>query len=153
MPKLIDLTGKQFGHLTVVKRAPTRVSSGGQPRTMWHCQCDCGRAADISSQDLRSGKVRSCGHDRLSGIKKYTEQHMKETPGTNVHQLSDRPASTNTSGYRNISTTYRNGVKYYRVNIQYKGKQYGHMVRTLDETLKVREELRSKYWPNYQKNE
>lgn len=149
MPKLIDLTGQHFGHLTVIKRAPTQLSAGSQAKTMWDCYCDCGKTVDISSQELRSGNTRSCGHDRLSGFKRYIKKHMEETPGTNIHQLTDKPAVTNKTGYRNISIAYRSGVKYYRVSIQFKRKQYGHMVKTLDEALKVREELRKKYWPNY----
>lgn len=76
---------------------------------------------------------------------------MAETPGTNIHQLNDRPPVTNKTGYRNISTVIRNGTKFYRVAIQFKGKQHSQNVRTLAEALKVRETLRQKYWPNYKK--
>lgn len=151
MPKLIDLTGQHFGHLTVLHRAPNRLSKGGFPKVYWHCLCDCGREVDLSAQELRSDSTRSCGHDRMSGLKRYIKEHMEETPGTNIHQLNDRPPITNKTGYRNISITHRSGVKYYRVAIQVKRKQYAHIVRTLDEALKVREELRQKYWPNYKK--
>lgn len=87
----------------------------------------------------------------MNGIKRYIKQHMEETPGTNLHQLKDKVPVNSKTGYRNISIRYKSGVKYYRVSIQFKGKQHSHMVRTLDEALKAREALRKKYWPNYKK--
>lgn len=36
MPRLIDLTGKKFGRLTVTGRAENKVTSGGNPGVYWH---------------------------------------------------------------------------------------------------------------------
>ncbi|GED91576.1 hypothetical protein LBSG162_06810 [Lentilactobacillus buchneri subsp. silagei] len=87
----------------------------------------------------------------MNGIKRYIKQHMEETPGTNLHQLKDKVPVNSKTGYRNISTVIRSGTKFYRVAIQFKGKQHSQNVRTLAEDLKVREALRQKYWPNYKK--
>ena len=54
--KLIDLTGKVFGRLTVLKRVGT---STGQ--AVWSCKCDCGNHNDVRSSDLRNGSTASCG--------------------------------------------------------------------------------------------
>lgn len=51
-----DLSGRVFGHLTVIRKAPNR---GG--RTCWVCQCDCGREKEVISRNLKSGRVKSCG--------------------------------------------------------------------------------------------
>ena len=51
-----DLTGRTYGHLTVLKRAQNR---GG--RTCWLCRCDCGREKEVTARDLKAGKVTSCG--------------------------------------------------------------------------------------------
>lgn len=56
MPKLIDLTGKQFGRWTVIKKAPSQ-----KKETMWVCQCSCGTVKNISGRNLRNGKTKSCG--------------------------------------------------------------------------------------------
>ena len=55
----IDLTGKQFGHLTVLYR--DGVIYGRKPA--WMCQCDCPDRTlhRVASRDLRSGKTTSCG--------------------------------------------------------------------------------------------
>lgn len=57
-----DLTGKVFGKLTVIKRAPDK-SMGTQGRhiVMWTCRCECGTIKDISADSLRSGGHISCG--------------------------------------------------------------------------------------------
>lgn len=51
-----DLTGRKYGHLTVLQRTENR---GG--RTCWLCLCDCGRMKSVTARDLKAGKVKSCG--------------------------------------------------------------------------------------------
>lgn len=57
MPKLIDLSGKRFGRLVIVKRAGT--NKDGRP--IWLAECDCGNTTYPNSHDLRSGDTNSCG--------------------------------------------------------------------------------------------
>lgn len=47
--KVIDLTGQQFGELTVLER----VENDKNGRTQWKCKCNCGNIVVISSSDLR----------------------------------------------------------------------------------------------------
>ena len=58
MPKLIDLTGLQFGKLTVIKRAEKNTSNN-KPR--WECKCECGNYVTVAGSHLRSGHTKSCG--------------------------------------------------------------------------------------------
>lgn len=58
MKKAIDLTGKTFGKLKVIKRAETK---SGEHHVKWLCECECGKVKSIRSQDLRTGKSQSCG--------------------------------------------------------------------------------------------
>ncbi|MCD7856217.1 MAG: hypothetical protein LUG55_00095 [Clostridiales bacterium] len=53
-----DLTGQQFGKLTVLCPTEKRADQGS---VVWHCRCDCGSECDVSSRRLTRGKVRSCG--------------------------------------------------------------------------------------------
>lgn len=57
MSKLIDLTGKKFGKLTVLKRAEN--NKHRQPQ--WLCKCDCGNETVVVGQKLRTGHTKSCG--------------------------------------------------------------------------------------------
>lgn len=53
----IDLTGQQFGKLTVLKRA----GSDKHYNALWLCQCECGNKKIISGSTLRRGESKSCG--------------------------------------------------------------------------------------------
>ena len=56
-PKPLDITGRQFGMLTVIKRLDTK----SKTTYKWLCQCDCGRMSDVIVSNLTSGVTRSCG--------------------------------------------------------------------------------------------
>ena len=55
---LIDLTGKVFGRLTVIKRADCETRKL-KPR--WICRCSCGRITEVTGERLRRGQTKSCG--------------------------------------------------------------------------------------------
>lgn len=57
MPKLIDLTGKLLGRLTVLEK--TKVH--GRKEIYWRCQCSCGKLTSVMAQNLRKGRIQSCG--------------------------------------------------------------------------------------------
>lgn len=59
--KIIDLTGQQFGKLTVLERAEDYVTPKGKHQIMWKCQCECGNTKNIRGVTLRNGKSTSCG--------------------------------------------------------------------------------------------
>lgn len=61
MPKLIDLTGKKFGKLTVLEKAEPHYTKSGVSKVFWKCVCDCGCVTDISAVSLSSGQTLSCG--------------------------------------------------------------------------------------------
>lgn len=62
MGKFIDLTGRKFGRLTVIGRAPNHIQPNGANRICWYCDCDCGNKNIIKqSNNLVSGSAISCG--------------------------------------------------------------------------------------------
>lgn len=66
-----DLTGKQFGFLTVESELPERYTN---KHIMWHCKCVCGNYIDIDTSRLTTGHTISCGCIRMShGEKKIQE--------------------------------------------------------------------------------
>ncbi len=67
MQKVIDLTGKRFGRLTVLNRAENH---GIHPS--WHCRCDCGKETKVAGQHLRNGTTKSCGCLRIKHQLSYT---------------------------------------------------------------------------------
>lgn len=57
MGKLIDLTGRVFGRLTVLSRAVN--NKNGQSR--WNCVCECKNICTVFGSNLKRGHTESCG--------------------------------------------------------------------------------------------
>lgn len=55
-----DLTGRVFGRLTVISRAPRPAHTKPTYGACWLCKCSCGNEKVISSSNLRSGRATSC---------------------------------------------------------------------------------------------
>lgn len=55
--KFIDLKGNRFDRLLVIERSGT----GNTGQALWKCLCDCGKEANVLSDNLKRGKQRSCG--------------------------------------------------------------------------------------------
>lgn len=56
-PRLIDMTGQQFGLWTVVRQA------GNAPKgaALWLCDCACGTRRNVVGSNLRNGVSTGCG--------------------------------------------------------------------------------------------
>ena len=78
---LRDLTGMDFGDLHVDSRAVTKWSpSGKSMRSMWNCRCKCGSELVVSSENLLTGRIDSCGcgmKGANKGASKY-EFHVRQ---------------------------------------------------------------------------
>lgn len=59
MPKqeFIDLTGDRYGRLLVVEF----IGFSSHGKSVWLCECDCGKTHEVLSGSLRSGRTKSCG--------------------------------------------------------------------------------------------
>lgn len=76
MPAPIDISGKRFGRLLTRNRLP-----GG----IWECVCDCGMAARVTTNRLRSGNTTSCGCRKRSVLGESTTRHGMA--GTRTHRI------------------------------------------------------------------
>lgn len=56
-PSFIDLTGKEFGRLSVIKEDVRLINKPSK----WACECSCGSIVIVLGHLLRSGKTKSCG--------------------------------------------------------------------------------------------
>lgn len=76
MARLEDLTGREFGFLKVISRAPDKITPSGQKRRMWNCKCLlCGNEKAVSAADLKRGTAKSCGC--WQGIKGKASRNKK----------------------------------------------------------------------------
>lgn len=55
--RLKDLTGSRYGNLIAIYR----VSMDKHGRSIWLCQCDCGKTSEVMIGNLTSGNSTSCG--------------------------------------------------------------------------------------------
>ncbi len=65
----IDFTGKTIGHLTVKWLAGVAYSNGKRRRSLWYCECSCGKGVIRGGATLKKGGNLSCGcsiHDKRS---------------------------------------------------------------------------------------
>lgn len=77
--KLIDLTGRRFGRLTILRR-------GGSYRSepKWVCACDCGNELEVRSGALRRGNTESCGCLNADRSRERSTKHGKH--GTKTYR-------------------------------------------------------------------
>lgn len=53
----MDLTGKRFGKLVVIKKLEERENN----YCVWLCRCDCGNTVKVNTRHLKYGTVTNCG--------------------------------------------------------------------------------------------
>lgn len=70
-PNRLNLVGKRFGRLLVIKDAGTRHRQKNHSESMWLCKCDCGNSKIITGSNLKTGDSTSCGC--------YNKERIKET--------------------------------------------------------------------------
>ncbi len=108
--KRLDLTGQQFGRLTVLEPAE---NTGG--RTAWRCRCTCGQETVVTTCHLRNGHTTSCGCSRVP--------HLTYIDGTCVEMLRAKTIRrNNTSGVSGVD--WWAAKKVWRASICFKGKRY-----------------------------
>lgn len=94
--KLIDLTGRKFGRLTVVSR-----SSNIGKKAAWFCKCDCGRETVTTSTHLVSGHTSSCGCYNKEVVSSMKKRHGMSR--TNIYRewrsMISRCFNRNCTGY------------------------------------------------------
>lgn len=57
MSRIVDLQGRRFGRLVVVRLAEREPD----PHAWWVCDCDCGRVTEVRGARLLGGTTSSCG--------------------------------------------------------------------------------------------
>ena len=73
--RAIDMIGKRFNRLTVIKR----VENGSQNQRRFLCKCDCGNECVVNGMLLRNGETKSCGC--------WNYEQMCKRTGSNKYDL------------------------------------------------------------------
>jgi hypothetical protein len=81
MPKVVDLTGQNFGRLVVVRQAGKRVRPNGSTATKWLCICEWDEKPSWSASLSSLEKVQSCGCLRTELLRARATTHgMSKAP-------------------------------------------------------------------------
>lgn len=98
--RMIDLTGKTFGRLTVL--GAHGMSKEGLNHVLWKCLCSCGNSKVILGPSLRNGKTNSCGCLHRERAAKLNYKHGLSTSETYHiwHGIKQRCLDKNYPNYR-----------------------------------------------------
>lgn len=69
--RLVDLTGKRFGRLTVIERTENK----NNKNIAYRCLCDCGNESIAESSNLKGGGTKSCGCLKREQSRKLFTKH------------------------------------------------------------------------------
>lgn len=101
----VDLTGKKFERLTVIKKDEDR-------KNHWICKCDCGNTVSVLDFYLIHGKTKSCGCYRADRARKHLEKIRDVTinankelsiDGTRISALKQKISSNSKTGIKGVS--------------------------------------------------
>ena len=99
MGKLIDLTGKKFGRLTIIEW----VENNKWRQSRWLCRCECGKKIVITSSSLKNGNTKSCGCLAIEIKTKHGHCCRNKTSKTYQiwHSMIQRCNNPNCKAYKN----------------------------------------------------
>ena len=98
--RYVDLSGKRFGRLTVVKRIATHMHPNGKSTPVYLCLCECGNSTEVLAHNLRNGHTSSCGclWDKGHYVHGKT-RHRLHTTWTNMKQRCSNPKNKDFENY------------------------------------------------------
>lgn len=90
-----DITGNRYGRLVVLRF----IKTDEKRRSLWECQCDCGKTVIVQKNNLTSGNTKSCGC--LSSSLKTTHNKSKSRLYSVWHGMKQRCLNPNVEEYKN----------------------------------------------------
>lgn len=84
MPKRIEMIGKKFGLLTVLRKDEERTTKSN---IYWICECECGNSKSVRGTSLRAGETRSCGCLQKKAAAETGKKLVKDLTGQRFGKL------------------------------------------------------------------
>ena len=86
--KALELTGRKFGRLTVLRRLSKRFNDG---KIKWLCRCECENEniIEVTGTQLKSGNTKSCGclQREITGIRAFNHGYAKPGMVTKTYKV------------------------------------------------------------------
>lgn len=145
----LDLKGKSFGRLTVVRRN----GSASNRKSLWLCKCDCGKHTNVRSTCLTSGRTKSCGCRRTKLGKKVQQYAGDNLRIDDVYTplLKSKIRSDNSTGVKGVYYEKRSGKYIANIGIKRRIIYLGRF-DTLEEATRARKIAENKYHKPYLEN-
>jgi hypothetical protein len=119
--KEIDLSGKRFGMLTVIKKAEVSGKRGNKKLQMWECRCDCGRTVMRYTYTLNGDEIKACSECASNIALKVARERGGYVEGVQISRIiSNRTPITNSSGVKGVYLDKRTNK--WRARLKFKGK-------------------------------
>lgn len=153
MVKPVDLTGNQYGRLTVIKLSDQKLPSSKYKR-LWECRCKCGNTKIVEGYWLTNGNIISCGckrkehHNLMEHARDIIEKDYRVS-GVDVTKLNLKQRANTSTGHKGVYP-YKHSKYNYSAAIGIKGEliQLGKFV-TLDQAIEARKAAEEKYFKPY----
>ncbi|MBO7187027.1 MAG: AP2 domain-containing protein [Clostridia bacterium] len=144
----LDIIGKRFGKLTVIKRSNKRAPRGKRSVPLWECVCDCGNITYKSTDVLTNPNLSMCS----DCAKKYATEKMRQKAGffngTQISKIQTQiTESDNFSGVRGVYFDKKSSK--WRARIKVKGKTINiGSYANINDAIKARKLAEEKYFEN-----
>ncbi len=112
-----DLTGQKFGKLTVINDSKIRKNN----KVIWNCRCDCGNIVQVRGNDLKNGKILSCGCIKQSYYACQIEQILYQENIKFIKEKTFKDCLNPKTGYKLRFDFY---LPDYNCCIEYDGEQH-----------------------------
>lgn len=146
----LNLSGKKFGRLTVIKDTGKR--QNGKEK-IWLCKCECGNIKEVMTSNLTGNKIRSCGclRKEKSGNRgkitiKKAFNSVGYVDGTSISHIKEsKTRKNNTSGHTGVYWDNARQKWVAHLTINYKKKTLGYYDK-LEDAIKARIDGEEKYF-------
>lgn len=141
-----DLTGKQFGELTVLEPDNSKVWHSKH----WLCKCSCGKIVSVERKHLLDGSTKSCGHTKRQNGLDHTDnfngmRDRQNKYNTNLEVIRNQKMQpNNTSGVKGVD--YHKGRDEWRARVYVGGKEITKWFKNKEDAIKWREQAVGKYY-------
>lgn len=147
MSKRIDLTGKTFGDLKVIRLSDQRDRYNNP---LWECLCVCGEIAHVTTGSLNAGHYKSCGCMRVKNRNKGVLNHIAadRVGGTRKTALKAKLHKNNKSRHKGV--IWVESRQEWKAYIGFQGKNITLGYRkNREEAIILRKEAEEKYHKPY----
>jgi len=133
-----DITGQIFGRLKAICPTKERTKNGS---VVWELACECGNTVYKTVNELKTGRVLSCGCLYKESRKDCVTYRKDIIENTSISSIvaSKKLSEKNTSGHTGVCFDKRNGKWYAYINYQKKRYFLGYY-KNIDDAIAARKE-------------